>query len=53
MVVVKDGKVLLQRQGKDAALYANMWDLPFQEVAGGDSSEWCLLFSCGARRASR
>ena len=43
MVVLLDGKVLLQRRSKDEAVYANMWDLPWQEVADGASPEDAFL----------
>ena len=42
-VLVEDGKVLLQRQPKDATSYANMWDLPSADVAAGTSPEDALL----------
>ena len=48
MVVSRDGKVLLQRRGKDAATYANMWDLPQADVAEGGSPEDTLLATVGA-----
>ena len=35
LVIVHDGKLLLQRQPKDATAYANTWDLPGAEVPAG------------------
>ena len=34
LVLVHDGKVLLQRQPKDAVAYANTWDLPTADAVG-------------------
>jgi ADP-ribose pyrophosphatase YjhB (NUDIX family) len=48
MVILRDGKVLLVRQPKDAVAYPNMWDLPHGRVAAGDSVEDSLLATARA-----
>ena len=48
MVLVREGKVLLKRQSKDAAAYANMWDLPRTDAMDGVSPEDALLTGLAA-----
>jgi ADP-ribose pyrophosphatase YjhB (NUDIX family) len=43
LVIVDQGRLLLQRQPKDAPAYANMWDLPQVAVDAGAAPEDAAL----------